>query len=79
MRYLLNGLFKEYMNKRRTDKMRTKLTETTPVSPTSIHTNKTKNQLKTRCHRTYISFESIVLKLMYRYYNILAAGLSQVT
>ena len=46
MRYLLNGPFKEYRNKRRTDKMRTKLTETALVTPTSIHTNKTQQQHK---------------------------------
>ena len=34
---------KEYRNKWRTDKTRTKLTETTLITPTSIHTNKTKH------------------------------------
>ena len=33
-------------NKRRTDKTRTKLTETTLKTPTSVHTNKTKYQNK---------------------------------
>ena len=46
MRYVLNGPLKEYMNKRRTDKTRTKLTETTLITLTSIHTNKTKRQNK---------------------------------
>ena len=32
MRYLLNGPFKEYRNKKRTDNMRTKLTETTLIT-----------------------------------------------
>ena len=36
--------FKEHMNKMSTDKMRTKLTETAPISPTGIHANKTKHQ-----------------------------------
>ena len=39
--HLLNRPFKEYGNKRRTDKTRTKLTDTTPITPTGIHTNKT--------------------------------------
>ena len=38
MRYVLN--------KRRTDKTRTKLTETTFITPIRIHTNKTKHQNK---------------------------------
>ena len=38
--------FKEYRNKGRPDKMRTKLTETTLITPLSIHTNKTKHQNK---------------------------------
>ena len=46
MRYVLNGPLKEYRNKRHTDKTRTKLTETTLITPTSIHTNKTKHQNK---------------------------------
>ena len=37
---------KEYRNKNRTDKTRTKLTETTLITPASIHTNKTKHQNK---------------------------------
>ena len=43
---ILNGPLKEYTNKRRTDtdKTRTKLTETTLIAPTRIHTDKTKNQ-----------------------------------
>ena len=32
MRYVLNGFLKEYRNKRCTDKMRTKLTETTLIT-----------------------------------------------
>ena len=39
--HVLNRPFKEYGNKRRTDKTRTKLTDTTPITPTSIHTNRT--------------------------------------
>ena len=37
---------KEYRTKTHTDKMRTKLTETTLITPTSIHTNETKHQNK---------------------------------
>ena len=33
-------------NKRRTDKTKTKLTETNLITPTSIHTDKTKHQNK---------------------------------
>ena len=44
--YVLNGPLKEYSNKRRTDKTRMKLTETTLITPASIHTNKTKHQNK---------------------------------
>ena len=76
MRYILNGPLKEYRNKRRTDKTRTKLTETALTSPTSVHTNRTKHI--TRFDRKYISFEAIVIKLIFRFYNILAAGLYQV-
>ena len=46
MRYVLNGPLKEYRNKRRTDIARTKLTETTLMTPTSIYTNKIKHQNK---------------------------------
>ena len=46
MRYALNGPLKEYSNKSHTSKMRTKLTETTLITPTSIPTNKTKHQNK---------------------------------
>ena len=73
----MNGALKEYRNKRRTDKTRTKLTETTLITPTSIHP--IKQSIKTRCNRTYISFEAIVFKLIFRYYNTLAAGLHQAT
>ena len=78
MRYVLNGPLKEYRNKRRTDKTRTKLTETALVTPASTFT-RISQSIKTRCNRTYISFEAIVLKLMFRYYNTLAAGLHKVT
>ena len=44
MRYILNEPLKEYRNKRRTDKKRTKLTDTT-----SIHTNKTKHEGVIEC------------------------------
>ena len=37
---------KEYRNKRDADQTKTKLTETTLTTPTSIHTNKTKHQNK---------------------------------
>ena len=74
MRYVLNGPLKEYRNKRRTDKTRTKLTETTL---TRIRKNKAKHQ--TRYDGTSISFQAIILKLIFRYYNTLAAGLHQVT
>ena len=37
MRHLLIGPFKEYRNKRLTDEMRTKLTETTLLTPTIIY------------------------------------------
>ena len=43
MRYGLNGLLKEYRNKRRTDKTISKLTETTLITPTSIYINETKD------------------------------------
>ena len=46
MWYVLNGPSKEFRNKRRTDKMRTKLIETTLTTLTSIHINKTKHQNK---------------------------------
>ena len=75
MRYILNVPLKECRNKRRTDKKRTKLTETTLITPTSIDTNQTKHPK--RCNKT-ISFETIVLKLVFRYYDTLAAGLHQV-
>ena len=77
MRYALNGPLKEYRNKRHTDKTKTKLTETTLINPTSIHTNKT--SIKIRCDKTCISFEVTVFKLIFRYYTTLAAGLHQVT
>ena len=37
MRYILNAPLKECRNKRLADKKRTKLTETTLTTPTSIH------------------------------------------
>ena len=77
MRYVLNGPLKEYNNNSRTNKQEKKLTETTLITPTSIHKNKTKRQNK--CNRTCICFEAIVLKLIFRYCNILAAGWHQVT
>ena len=45
MRYVLNGPLREYINKRRTDETKTKLTETFLITP-GIHTNKTKHQNK---------------------------------
>ena len=50
------------LNKRRTDKTRTKLTKTTLITPISIHTNKTKHQNKVQW--TVYFFEAIVLKLI---------------
>ena len=46
MRYVLNGPLKEYINKRRTDETKTKLTEIFLLTPASIHTSKTKHQNK---------------------------------
>ena len=46
MRYVLNGTLREYINKRRTNETKTKLTETFLTTPGSIHTNKTKHQNK---------------------------------
>ena len=46
MRYVLNGPSKEYRNKSRTDKMKTKLNETTLITPKGIDTNKTKHENK---------------------------------
>ena len=51
------------------------LTEIPLITPTSFHTNKTKHQNKVK----YFSFEATALKLIFRYYNTLAAGLHQVT
>ena len=42
MRYVLNGLLREYIYKRRTDETKAKLTETFLITPASIHTNKAK-------------------------------------
>ena len=67
MRYALNGPLKEYRNKRRKDKMRTKLTETTLITPASI-LNKTKHNKGVK--------ECIFLL---RYCHTLVAGLYQVT
>ena len=46
MRYVLNRSLREYINKRRTDETKTKLTETFLITLASIHTNKTKHQGK---------------------------------
>ena len=43
MRYVLNGPLKEYINKRRTDETKTKLTKTL-TTPANVHRNKTKHQ-----------------------------------
>ena len=40
------GPLKEYKNKRRAEKARTNLTETTLVTPLRMRTNKTKHQSK---------------------------------
>ena len=46
MRYVLNGPLKECRNKRCTDKTKTKLIETTLITPEGIHTNETKHEYK---------------------------------
>ena len=60
MRCVLNGPLKNYRNKRHTDKTRTKLTETTLLTPTSIHTNKKQHQNKVEQNLYF--FRSIVLR-----------------
>ena len=74
----MNGLLKEYGDKRHMDKTRSKLTETTLITPTSIDTQM-RQSIKTGYihvfNRTKNSFEAIALKLIFRYYNTLAAGL----
>ena len=47
------------------DKTRTKLTETTLITPTNIHTTETKHHNKVYMTE-HISFEAIVLKLIFR-------------
>ena len=42
----IEWILKKYRNERRTDKTRTKLMETTLLTPASIHTNQTKHQNK---------------------------------
>ena len=42
--FVLNRPLKQCRNKRPTNKTRIKLTETTLIAPTSIHTNKTEHQ-----------------------------------
>ena len=46
MRYVLNKPLEEYINNRRTDETKTKLTEIFLITPASIHTNKTKHRNK---------------------------------
>ena len=46
MRYVLNGPLKDTGINRRKDKTRTKLTETTLITATNIHINKTKHRHK---------------------------------
>ena len=46
MRIIWNGPLKEYRNKMPMNKMKTKLTERTLITPVSIHTTKTKHQNK---------------------------------
>ena len=67
MRYVLNGPLREYIDERHMDETKTKLTETFLITPASIHTNMTTYQI--RCNRTYVSFEAIILKLIFRYYK----------
>ena len=59
-----------------TDKTKSKLTQATLITPTGVHPNK--QSIETRCNSTNISFEATARKLIFRYYNILAAGLHQV-
>ena len=58
-----NGPLKEHRNKRRTDKAKTKLNETT------LHKvfTQVRQSMTIRCNRTYISFEAIALKLISGY------------
>ena len=74
---VLNGPLKEYSNKRCKDETRTELTETTLMTQ-QVFTQIRQN-MKIRCNRTYISSEAIVLKLILRFCNNLAALLHQVT
>ena len=46
MRYVLNGILREYINKMPRDETKTKLTEKCLITSASIHTNKTKHQNK---------------------------------
>ena len=54
MRYVLNGTLREYINKRRTDETKTKLTEAFLVTPASIHTNKTKHKIRCNAERIFL-------------------------
>ena len=63
MTHVLNGPLREYINKRRRDETKTKLTETFLITP------EIRQNIKIRYNRTYISFEAIVLKLIFRYYK----------
>ena len=71
MRYPLNGPFKEYRNKRGTDKLRSKLTETTQIT-------KKDNASEQDVTERIFPLKHLFLKLIFPYHNTLAAGLNQV-
>ena len=54
MRYALNGTLREYINKKRTDETKTKLTETFLITRASIHTNKTKHKIRCSVERIFL-------------------------
>ena len=54
MRYVLNGPLREYINKRRRDETKTKLSETFLITPASIHTNKTKHKIRCNVERIFL-------------------------
>ena len=54
MSYVLNGPLKEYVNKRRTDETKTKLTKTFVITPASIYTNKTKHKIRCNVERIFL-------------------------
>ena len=60
MKYALNGPLKEYRNKRHTDKIRIKLTETAQIAPTSVHAHNKDKASKQDVTERIFSFEAIV-------------------